>query len=78
MLPRRMKDLDDVAYYARYIKVVREPGGRLPTVYAARPSMFSYLLTRLALGPNERLVRGRDDLKPNIALISKEILTVLQ
>jgi hypothetical protein len=62
-----MKDLDDSAHYARYIKV--GPGLPCrPVVCAAKPGEFSRLLSMLNLGPEERLIRGRDSLRPDIVL----------
>jgi hypothetical protein len=77
MLPKRMKDLDNSAYYARYIEAVK--GLPIPPrVFAARPSDFSHLLTKLNLGPDARLIRGNDSLKPGMALITKELLVPVQ
>lgn len=69
MLPKRMEDLDNSAYYARYIEV--EKGlPRRPKVYAAKPSDFSKLLDYLNHGPDKRLIRGDDNLEPDAVIIS--------
>lgn len=73
MLPNRMKDLDATAYYARYIEVEKGLPGR-PRVYACPPKDLSRLLTCLKLGPDKRLIRGRDDTPPDMALVAGNLL----